>query len=98
MVQLTALLHGHSYTAHAMGCSAAVKAIQWFRDPSTNSNLDFDRMKLKEVMNFNWLNLYRLMEEMVSNVSLCLRRVGTLSIISMLAIQLNVHHSNMKLP
>ncbi|EMS50925.1 Biotin synthase [Triticum urartu] len=46
--KLTALLHGHSYTAHAMGCSAAVKAIQWFRDPSTNSNLDFDRMKLKE--------------------------------------------------
>lgn len=53
LVQLTALLHGHSYTAHAMGCSAAVKAIQWFRDPSTNSNLDFDHMKLKEVMKIN---------------------------------------------
>ncbi|KAL6659184.1 hypothetical protein ACP70R_003224 [Stipagrostis hirtigluma subsp. patula] len=47
--KLTALLHGHSYTAHAMGCTAAVKAIQWYRDPSTNSNLDFDRMKLNEL-------------------------------------------------
>ncbi|XP_062196440.1 bifunctional dethiobiotin synthetase/7,8-diamino-pelargonic acid aminotransferase, mitochondrial [Phragmites australis] len=47
--KLTALLHGHSYTAHAMGCSAAVKAIQWYRDPSTNSNLDFDHMRLKEL-------------------------------------------------
>jgi dethiobiotin synthetase/adenosylmethionine--8-amino-7-oxononanoate aminotransferase len=35
-----------------MGCSAAVKAIQWFRDPSTNLNLDFDQMKLNEVMKF----------------------------------------------
>ncbi|TVU42146.1 hypothetical protein EJB05_08537 [Eragrostis curvula] len=47
--KLTALLHGHSYTAHAMGCCAAAKAIQWYRDPSTNSNLDFDRMRLKEL-------------------------------------------------
>ncbi|KAL6842248.1 hypothetical protein ACP4OV_027896 [Aristida adscensionis] len=47
--KLTALLHGHSYTAHAMGCSAAVKAIQWYRDPSTNSNLDFEHMKLNEL-------------------------------------------------
>jgi adenosylmethionine-8-amino-7-oxononanoate aminotransferase len=49
LVQLTALLHGHSYTAHPMGCCAAVKAIQWYQDPSTNSNLDFDHMRLKEV-------------------------------------------------
>uniref|UniRef100_A0A0A9CZW8 BIO1 n=1 Tax=Arundo donax TaxID=35708 RepID=A0A0A9CZW8_ARUDO len=47
--KLTALLHGHSYTAHAMGCSAAVKAIQWYRNPSTNSNLDFDHTRLKEL-------------------------------------------------
>uniref|UniRef100_K3YL59 Bifunctional dethiobiotin synthetase/7,8-diamino-pelargonic acid aminotransferase, mitochondrial n=1 Tax=Setaria italica TaxID=4555 RepID=K3YL59_SETIT len=47
--KLTALLHGHSYTAHAMGCMAALKAIQWYRDPSTNSNLDLDHMKLKEL-------------------------------------------------
>ncbi|VAI56517.1 unnamed protein product [Triticum turgidum subsp. durum] len=54
--KLTALLHGHSYTAHAMGCSAAVKAIQWFRDPSTNSNLDFDCMKLKELWDGTLVN------------------------------------------
>ncbi|CAL5007268.1 unnamed protein product [Urochloa decumbens] len=47
--KLTALLHGHSYTAHAMGCTAALKAIQWYQDPSTNLNLDFDHMKLKEL-------------------------------------------------
>jgi len=49
-VQLMALLHGHSYTAHAMGCTAALKAMQWYRDPSTNLNIDTDHMKLKEVM------------------------------------------------
>ncbi|XP_021304673.1 bifunctional dethiobiotin synthetase/7,8-diamino-pelargonic acid aminotransferase, mitochondrial isoform X2 [Sorghum bicolor] len=47
--KLTALLHGHSYTAHAMGCTAALKAMQWYRDPSTNLNLDADHMKLKEL-------------------------------------------------
>ncbi|KAM0931081.1 hypothetical protein ACQ4PT_000574 [Festuca glaucescens] len=54
--KLTALLHGHSYTAHAMGCSAAVKAIQWFRDPSTNSNLYFDQMKLNELWDDTLVN------------------------------------------
>uniref|UniRef100_A0A0D9X5S6 Dethiobiotin synthase n=1 Tax=Leersia perrieri TaxID=77586 RepID=A0A0D9X5S6_9ORYZ len=47
--KLTALLHGHSYTAHPMGCTAAVKAIQWYKDPSTNSNFDLDHIKLKEL-------------------------------------------------
>ncbi|WVZ94342.1 hypothetical protein U9M48_040243 [Paspalum notatum var. saurae] len=47
--KLTALLHGHSYTAHAMGCTAALKAIKWYRDPSTNLNLVTDHMKLKEL-------------------------------------------------
>ncbi|RLM60573.1 bifunctional dethiobiotin synthetase/7,8-diamino-pelargonic acid aminotransferase, mitochondrial [Panicum miliaceum] len=47
--KLTALLHGHSYTAHPMGCAAALKAIQWYRDPSTNLNLDANHMKLKEL-------------------------------------------------
>ncbi|KAJ1267930.1 hypothetical protein BS78_07G096500 [Paspalum vaginatum] len=50
--KLTALLHGHSYTAHAMGCTAALKAIKWYRDPSTNLNLVTDHMKLKEVMKY----------------------------------------------
>ncbi|XVE71791.1 hypothetical protein DITRI_Ditri10aG0180200 [Diplodiscus trichospermus] len=37
--KLKALLHGHSYTAHAMGCTAAAKSIKWFKDPMTNLNL-----------------------------------------------------------
>lgn len=34
-----ALLHGHSYTAHPLGCAAAVKALELFTDPSENQNL-----------------------------------------------------------
>ncbi|KAH9622480.1 hypothetical protein KSS87_015243 [Heliosperma pusillum] len=37
--KLKALLHGHSYSAHAMGCSAAVTAIQSFKDPKKNPNI-----------------------------------------------------------
>ncbi|KAG1326932.1 bifunctional dethiobiotin synthetase/7,8-diamino-pelargonic acid aminotransferase, mitochondrial [Cocos nucifera] len=47
--KLMALLHGHSYTAHAMGCTAAAKAIQWFKDPITNPNVEFKEKKLKEL-------------------------------------------------
>ncbi|KAL0735001.1 hypothetical protein Bca4012_011211 [Brassica carinata] len=36
---LKALLHGHSYSAHAMGCATAAKAIEWFKDPETNHNI-----------------------------------------------------------
>ncbi|KAL0652617.1 hypothetical protein Bca4012_095308 [Brassica carinata] len=38
-VELQALLHGHSYSAHAMGCATAAKAIEWFKDPETNHNI-----------------------------------------------------------
>ncbi|KAL5127540.1 Telomere repeat-binding protein 3 [Glycine soja] len=34
--KLKALLHGHSYSAHAMGCAAGIKSIQWFKDPCSN--------------------------------------------------------------
>lgn len=34
-----ALLHGHSYSAHAVGCSAAVKSIKWFKNSQMNINL-----------------------------------------------------------
>ncbi|KAL4182127.1 hypothetical protein AMTRI_Chr12g274370 [Amborella trichopoda] len=37
--KLMALLHGHSYSAHALGCTAAAKAIQWFKDPHMNPNI-----------------------------------------------------------
>lgn len=37
--KLKALLHGHSYTAHAIGCSAAVTALDLYLNPETNPNL-----------------------------------------------------------
>ncbi|KAM0899594.1 hypothetical protein ACQ4PT_021195 [Festuca glaucescens] len=78
--KLTALLHGHSYTAHAMGCSAAVKAIQWFRDPSTNSNLDFDQMKLNELWDGTLVNQLSSLPNVRRVVSL-----GTLCAIELMA-------------
>lgn len=47
--QLKALLHGHSYTAHSIGCSAAVKSIQWFKNPQTNKNMLPGGKSLREV-------------------------------------------------
>lgn len=47
--KLKALLHGHSYTAHAMGCTAAVKSIKWFKDPQTNSNITSEGRLLREL-------------------------------------------------
>ncbi|KAA3485936.1 bifunctional dethiobiotin synthetase/7,8-diamino-pelargonic acid aminotransferase, mitochondrial [Gossypium australe] len=40
---LKALLHGHSYSAHAMGCTAATKSIKWFKDPNTNLNITSEK-------------------------------------------------------
>lgn len=51
-LQLKALLHGHSYTAHAMGCTAAAKAIKSFKDQKKNPNLTQEGNALKEVRNF----------------------------------------------
>ncbi|KAL9250706.1 hypothetical protein AKJ16_DCAP17606 [Drosera capensis] len=42
-----ALLHGHSYSAHAMGCAAACKAIKWFKNPKTNTNLSSEGKLLR---------------------------------------------------
>ena len=36
---MQALLHGHSYTAHPLGCSAALEALDIFQDPALNPNL-----------------------------------------------------------
>ncbi|KAF8392915.1 hypothetical protein HHK36_021155 [Tetracentron sinense] len=47
--KLISLLHGHSYTAHAMGCTAATKAIKWFKDPLTNLNISAEGRQLREV-------------------------------------------------
>lgn len=37
--KLKALLHGHSYTAHAVGCSTANTALEMYTDPTCNPNL-----------------------------------------------------------
>ena len=37
--KLKALLHGHSYTAHAIGCSAANTALGMYTDPACNPNV-----------------------------------------------------------
>jgi len=34
------LLHGHSYTAHPIGCSVAIAALDAYKDPEFNPNLD----------------------------------------------------------
>ncbi|GAU21004.1 hypothetical protein TSUD_201530 [Trifolium subterraneum] len=47
--KLKALLHGHSYSAHAMGCMAAVKSIQWFKDPFSNPNITSEGRLLREL-------------------------------------------------
>lgn len=42
-------MHGHSYSAHAMGCTAAAKSIKWFKDPRTNPNIVSEGRLLREV-------------------------------------------------
>ncbi|KAF6168699.1 hypothetical protein GIB67_026585 [Kingdonia uniflora] len=52
----SARVHGHSYSAHAMGCTAAVKAIQWFKDPLTNLNMAAEGRHLKELWDVELVN------------------------------------------
>lgn len=78
--KLKALLHGHSYSAHAMGCAAAVKSIKWFKDCKTNMNLIPESRLLHELWD----------AELVSHISLlpAVHRVvalGTLCAIEILA-------------
>lgn len=37
--KLDALLHGHSYTAHPVGCAVAAAALDAYADPGANPNL-----------------------------------------------------------
>lgn len=53
LFQLKALLHGHSYSAHAMGCTAATKSIKNYKDQKKNPNLTPNGRALKEVSNFS---------------------------------------------
>ncbi|CAO2841742.1 unnamed protein product [Amaranthus hypochondriacus] len=54
--KLKALLHGHSYTAHAMGCMAAAKAIKSFKDQKKNPNLTQEGNALKEMWDAELVN------------------------------------------
>lgn len=47
--KLKALLHGHSYSAHAVGCTAAVRSIMSFKDPKKNPNLPPEGRVLREL-------------------------------------------------
>ncbi|CAL0325586.1 unnamed protein product [Lupinus luteus] len=47
--KLKALLHGHSYSAHPMGCMAAAKSIPWFKDPCSNPNITSEGRLLREL-------------------------------------------------
>ncbi|GFQ01905.1 bifunctional dethiobiotin synthetase/7 8-diamino-pelargonic acid aminotransferase mitochondrial [Phtheirospermum japonicum] len=78
--KLKALLHGHSYSAHAMGCAAAVKSVKWFKDCKTNTNMILESRLLQELWD----------AELVEQISLlpAVRRVvalGTLCAIELLA-------------
>jgi dethiobiotin synthetase/adenosylmethionine--8-amino-7-oxononanoate aminotransferase len=46
--KLDALLHGHSYTAHAIGCASAAISLQYFSNPLRNPNLLPSGRRLKE--------------------------------------------------
>ncbi|KAA0041161.1 bifunctional dethiobiotin synthetase/7,8-diamino-pelargonic acid aminotransferase [Cucumis melo var. makuwa] len=48
-----ALLHGHSYSAHALGYTVAVKSIKWFKDPQTNLNIIYEGTSLRELWDDN---------------------------------------------
>ena len=41
-------MHGHSYSAHALGCTAAAKSIKWFKNPQTNQNINSEGKSLRE--------------------------------------------------
>ncbi|KAM5553913.1 bifunctional dethiobiotin synthetase/7,8-diamino-pelargonic acid aminotransferase, mitochondrial [Rosa sericea] len=47
--KLKALLHGHSYSAHAIGCTAAAKSIRWFKDSDRNPNISSKGSLLREL-------------------------------------------------
>ncbi|KAF3550387.1 hypothetical protein DY000_02006050 [Brassica cretica] len=82
--KLQALLHGHSYSAHAMGCATAAKAIEWFKDPETNHNIIPQGGILRELWD----------EELVHQIS-CHNAVQRVVVIGTLfALKLKVDASN----
>ncbi|KAL2928922.1 Bifunctional dethiobiotin synthetase/7 8-diamino-pelargonic acid aminotransferase mitochondrial [Bienertia sinuspersici] len=53
---LKALLHGHSYSAHAMGCTAAAKSIKIYKDQKKNPNLTPEGRVLRELWDAKLVN------------------------------------------
>ncbi|KAL7138072.1 hypothetical protein ABFS83_10G137900 [Erythranthe nasuta] len=82
--KLKALLHGHSYSAHAMGCAAAVKSIKWFKDSKTNMNMVSESRLLQELWN----------EEIVLQISLLPAVHRVLALGTVCAIELVAEGSN----
>ncbi|KAF5456289.1 hypothetical protein F2P56_025788 [Juglans regia] len=82
--KLMALLHGHSYSGHAMGCTAAAKSIKWFKDPQTNLNVNSEGTSLRELWD----------EELVGQISShpAVQRVVALG--TLFALELRAEGSN----
>ncbi|KAL0453480.1 UNVERIFIED_CONTAM: Bifunctional dethiobiotin synthetase/7,8-diamino-pelargonic acid aminotransferase, mitochondrial [Sesamum latifolium] len=78
--ELKALLHGHSYSAHAMGCAAAVKSVKWFKDSNTNMNLISESRSLQELWDAALVSQISLLPAVHRVVAL-----GTLCAIELLA-------------
>lgn len=72
--KLKALLHGHSYSAHALGCAAAAKSIKWFKDPQTNHNIIPERRLLRELWDLELIqqiSSHRTVQRVVALGTLC---------------------------
>ncbi|KAL9442451.1 hypothetical protein AB3S75_020875 [Citrus x aurantiifolia] len=72
--KLKALLHGHSYSAHALGCAAAAKSIKWFKDPQTNHNIIPERRLLRELWDLDLIqqiSSHRTVQRVVALGTLC---------------------------
>ncbi|KAL0290108.1 UNVERIFIED_CONTAM: Bifunctional dethiobiotin synthetase/7,8-diamino-pelargonic acid aminotransferase, mitochondrial [Sesamum angustifolium] len=88
--KLKALLHGHSYSAHAMGCAAAVKSVKWFKDSNTNMNLISETRLLQELWDAALVSQISLLPAVHRVVAL-----GTLCAIELLAEGSNAGYASM---
>ncbi|KAI3444139.1 hypothetical protein Pfo_000804 [Paulownia fortunei] len=88
--KLQALLHGHSYSAHAMGCTAAVKSVKWFKDCKTNMNLISGSRLLQELWDAELVFQISLLPAVDRVVAL-----GTLCAIELLAEGCNAGYASM---
>ncbi|KAE8676619.1 Bifunctional dethiobiotin synthetase/7,8-diamino-pelargonic acid aminotransferase [Hibiscus syriacus] len=80
--KLKALLHGHSYSAHAMGCTAAAQSIKWFKDPITNLNItskNSQKILLRELWDaelVQWISLHPSVSRMLREDDIYCRPLG----------------------